>query len=137
MRRVMVLVLVAGLAIGVADAAFSWTVFSRTPGSEFVRIVDLPGNGHPNISCNKAGRRVRPSTVEYSGPNLRCRVSSGQAGAPWQAVIRGRGIFASGVVRGSLTLDAFQSGPPGQYRIGNGGWHRWPRSAHTYVLHRT
>ena len=164
MRRVMVLVLVAGLAIGVADAAFSWTVFSRTPGSEFVevrggngravisrrgsvlmnlvrggviRIVDLPGNGHPNISCNKAGRRVRPSTVEYSGPNLRCRVSSGQTGAPWQAVIRGRGIFASGVVRGSLTLDAFQSGPPGQYRIGNGGWHRWPRTAHTYVLHRT
>ena len=84
----------------------------------------------------RLGRRIRATTVEYTGPNLRCRVSSGRAAAPWQAVIRGRGIFASGVVKGSLTLDAFQSGSPGQYRIGNGGWKRWPRNAHTYVLHR-
>jgi hypothetical protein len=163
MRRLMVLTLVAGLAIGAADAAYSWTVFPRTPGSQFVevrngngravisrrgsviitvarfgvvRLVDLPGNGHPNMNCNKSGRRISATTLEYAGSNLRCRVSSGQAGAPWQSVVRGRGIFVSGVVKGSLTLDAFNSGRAGTFRIGSGGWRVWPRSAHTYVLRR-
>jgi hypothetical protein len=159
----MVLFLVAGLAIGAADAAFAWTTFPRTQGSEFfevrggngravisrrgsvlmnlvqggaIRIVDLPGNGHPNINCNKPGHRIRATTVEYRGPNLRCRVSSGRAGAPWQSVIRGRGIFVSGVVKGSLTLDGVNSGPRGQYKIGNRRWQTWPMRARTFVLHR-
>jgi hypothetical protein len=165
MRRTVVLITVAALATWAGDAAFaSIPVLLRTPGAEFVevrhgngravfarrgsmimnlqrrgqiRIVDLPGSGHPNVSCNKSGTRVRPSTLQFRGPDLRCRVSSGETGGPWQAVMRGRGIFASGVVRGSLTLDAVDRGPTGSFRIGGAGdWRSWPRNARTYGLDR-
>jgi hypothetical protein len=165
MRRTLVLVTVAALATGAADAAFAGVpVMLRTPGAEFVeikhgkgravvtrrgsiimnlvrrgqiRIIDLPEGGHPHIRCNKAGVRVRPFVLQFRGPNLRCRVSSGESGGPWQSVMRGRGIFASGVVRGSLTLDAVDRGPAGTFRIGGAGdWRPWPRNARTYALDR-
>jgi hypothetical protein len=166
MRRAVLLVTVAALATWVGDAAFASTpVLLRTPGAEFIelgrgngravitrrgsvnvnlrrrghiRVVDLPGGGRPNVRCNKAGVRIRPSTVQFRGPELRCLVSSGKRGGPWQTVIRGRGIFASGVVRGSLTLDGADRGPTGVFRIGaEGGWRDWPRNARTYGLDRT
>jgi hypothetical protein len=102
-----------------------------------IRIVDLPTGGRPRWECgDKPQTRVNATTVEFRGRNIRCIVWSGSGGGPWQVVIRGQGIFASGRVRGSLTLDAPNEGPTGRYRIGNGSWKRWPRAAHTYVLRR-
>ena len=37
---------------------------------------------------------------------------------------------------GLVTLDAVDTGRPGQFRIGGGDWRRWPRTVRTYVLER-
>jgi hypothetical protein len=165
MRRLLVLVTIAGLATGSAEAASGAVpVLLRTPGAELVelqdgngraviarrgsllltigsgrlRIIDLPGAGRPNLNlqCSRRARRVRANAVEVTGTNIRCRIWSGQNGGPWQVVIRGRGISASGIVRGSLTLDAVNTGPTGQYRIAGESWKRWPREARTFLLNR-
>jgi hypothetical protein len=100
-----------------------------------VRVVDLPGGRAPFHRCSRAGRRVSPTTVEYRGAGLSCRIYS-RRGGPWQVVMRGRGISASGVVRGSLTLDAAARGPLGTFTIGDRAERTWPRHARTYVLRR-
>ena len=164
MRQVLALFSVAALAMGAADAALgSVPILLRTPGAELVelqagrgraavarrgsllvhitsgelRIVDLAGGGRPSLSstCRRRTHRVGPRTVEIRGRNIGCLIASGENGGPWQAIIKGRGIFASGRVSGSLTLDGPSTGPAGGYRIAGRSWQRWPRSAHTYVLH--
>lgn len=101
-----------------------------------VRIVDLRGGRPPFHRCNKAGRRVSPTTFEYRGRGLSCRVYS-RRGGPWQLIMQGRGISASGIVRGSLTLDAARRGPLGVFKIGDRAERRWPRNPRTFVLRRT
>jgi hypothetical protein len=163
MRRTIVVIFVAALAMWAADASYGQTGYSlRTPGAELVelragngravigrrgsvlirvavgriRVVDLPGGRRPNRSCNKRGVRVSRSTIQYSGSDVRCRVWTGSTGGPWQAVINGRRIFAAGSARGSLTLDAFNTGPTGTFRIAGNALRRWPRVARTYTLWR-
>jgi hypothetical protein len=165
MRRLLVLTTVAALATGAAEAAFAQPpALLRTPGSEFVelqggngravvtgrgsiaismrrgslRIVDLPQRGRPRLSseCRERARRVSPTTLQLRGRSIGCLIWSGETGGPWQAVMRGRGIFASGRVKGSLTLDAVDAGPTGRFRIGGGNWQRWPRVVQTYGLNR-
>jgi hypothetical protein len=165
MRRTLLLVMIAGLAMGAAEAASAAVpVLLRTPGAEQLelrggngraviarrgvllvsigsgklRIVDLPGAGRPNLNdrCRNRSRRVRPNAVEVTGTNIRCQIWSGENGGPWQVVIRGRRISASGIAKGSLTLDAANSGPTGQYRIAGESWKRWPRQARTFPLNR-
>jgi hypothetical protein len=162
MRRILVLATVAVLAASAADAAFARVPApARTAGSEYVqlergngraaiakrgavlvivrtgriRIVDLAGGGRPRPYCNKRPRRIRPNAVEVRGPNARCRVSSARGG-PWQVIALGRGIFASGVAKGSLTLDGANTGYRGRFKIGNRSWKPWPVRAHTYGLFR-
>jgi len=163
MRRILVPLAVAALAAGAAEAAFaSVPVLLRTPGAELVslqggngraaltkrgslliivdrgrlRIVDLVGGGRPNLndSCRRRAERVSTRTVEIRGRNIGCRIWSGDDGGPWQVIISGRGINASGSVRGSLTLDAVDSGATGTYSIAGRAPRPWPRSARTYVL---
>jgi len=156
-------IFVAALAMWAADASYGQADFAlRTPGAQLIelragygravigrrgsvlirvslgriRIVDLPGGRRPNRSCNKRGVRVSSSTVQYSGSDVRCRVWSGTTGGPWQAVITGRRISAAGSSRGSLTLDAYNTGPRGQYRIAGGSLRLWPRTARTFELWR-
>lgn len=163
MRRSLVVTCVAVLAMGAADASYAQAGYTlRTSGAELVelragygravigrrgsvlirvgtgriRVVDLPGGLRPNRSCNKRGVRVSRSTIQYRGTDVRCRIWSGASGGPWQAVINGRRINAAGSVRGSLTLDAFDSGPRGTYRIGDGPLRWWPRTARTFTLLR-
>jgi hypothetical protein len=165
MRRILVLLTIAVLATGAAEAASGAVpVLLRTPGAEFVelqggngraviarrgslfltvgsgrmRIVDLPAAGRPNVNdqCRRRARRVRPNAVEIVGTDIRCRIWSGQNGGAWQVIVRGRRISASGVVKGSLTLDALNRGFPGRYRIGGDTWERWPRRAKTISLDR-
>lgn len=161
MRRILVLLTVAALAAGAGEAAFgSVPVLLRTPGAELVelqngngrgvvtgkgalniqldrgrlRVVDRSDPGRRNLRCEQRIRRVGPRTVEIRGRDVRCLVWSGDEGASWQAIMRGRGINAGGSVRGSVTLDAVDSGPTGSYRIGGQDWRRWPRGVETYVL---
>ena len=157
------MIFVAALAMWAADASYGQAGYSlRTPGAELIelrtgygravigrrgsvlirvslgriRVVDLPGGGRPNRSCNKRGVRVSRSTMQYSGSDVRCRVWSGSTGGPWQAVITGRRISAAGSARGSLTLDAYDTGPRGRYRIAGGALRYWPRTARTFELWR-
>lgn len=158
MRRVLVSVLVVTVVGAGAAAAEAGTTF-RTPGAQFVelrdgrgravvarrgainvnvrrgrvRVVDLPGGRRPRRECNKRGVRVSPFALEYRGRNVRCLVSGA---GPWQVVMRGRGISASGRARGSLTLDGAQSGRTGLYRIGTRSFRPWPRSPKTFGLRR-
>jgi hypothetical protein len=161
MRRFLVLIVVAGLATGAAEAASGAVpVLLRTPGAEFIelrngsgravvtrrgslnvnigrgrlRIIDLPGGMRPNITCK--ARWISSTTRQVRGRNIRCLIWSGDAVAPWQVVMKGRRINASGRVRGSLTLDGRNSGSLGVYRIAGGDWKRWSRRARTTVLHR-
>jgi len=163
MRRTIVVIFVAALAMWAADASYGQADYSlRTPGAQLIelrtgygravigrrgsvlirvslgriRVVDLPGGGRPNRSCNKRGVRVSRSTMQYSGSDVRCRVWSGSTGGPWQAVITGRRISAAGSARGSLTLDAYDTGPRGRYRIAGGALRYWPRTARTFELWR-
>jgi hypothetical protein len=151
-------------ATAAGSAAASVPELQRTPGAQLVeltrgngraalarrgallirmnrgrlRIVDLVlGDGRrPSMSqtCRSRARRVSSRTLEIRGRNIGCLVSSGPSGAPWQAIMQGRGINASGSVSGSLTLDGANTGPTGRYRIGSGGWRIWPRSPQTRVL---
>ena len=163
MRRSIVGILVAAIAMWVAHASYGQAGSAlRTPGAQLlelragygravigrrgsvlirvsvgrIRVVDLPGGGRPNRSCNKRGVRVSRSTVQYSGRDVRCRVWSGTAGGPWQAVLTGRGINAAGSAKGSLTLDAYNTGPRGRFRIAGGQLRYWPRAVRTYTLFR-
>jgi hypothetical protein len=163
MRRILVLIVVAAIATGAAEAAFGGVpVKLRTPGAEYIelrggsgravvtrrgslnvnigrgrlRIVDLPGGIRPNINCQSRARWISSTTRQVRGRNIRCLIWSGDAVAPWQVVMKGRRINASGRVRGSLTLDGRDSGSLGVYRIAGGDWKRWPRRARTTVLHR-
>jgi hypothetical protein len=165
MRRLLVLATIAALATGAAEAALAQApALFRTPGSEFVelqggngravvtgrgsiavsmrrgrlRIVDLPQRGRPHLSseCRERARRVSPTTLQIRGRTIGCLIWSGEDGGRWQAVMRGRGIHASGRVLGSLTLDAVDRGRTGRFRIGGGNWQRWPRAVQTYGLNR-
>ncbi|HXV57222.1 MAG TPA: hypothetical protein VD704_05075 [Gaiellaceae bacterium] len=160
--RPLVLCALAGVVLlGGTAAHAAVPVVARTPGAELfelrggngraavsrlgsiflsvrtgrVRIVDLPGGKRPFFNCgSRTLRRISSTTVEVRGTSIRCRVWSGDGGRPWQVIMRGRGISASGVVRGSLTLDAVSRGAPGTFRIGDGDLRRWPRNARTFVL---
>ena len=163
MRRLLVLVSVAALAAGAAEAGLGAVPVSlRTPGAELfqlrdgkgraaltrrgsvfitlgrgrIRVVDLPGAGRPNLSppCRRRAQRVSLRTIEIRGRSIGCRIWSGDNGGRWQVIIRGRGINASGSVLGSLTLDGADRGPTGAYWIAGRSWQDWPRSARTYVL---
>ena len=165
MRQLLVLCSVAAVALGAAEAALgSVPMLLRTPGAELVelqggrgraavtrrgsllvhitsgelRVVDLAGGGRPSLSstCRRRAHRVSPRTVEIRGRNIGCLIASGENGGPWQAIIKGRGIFASGRVSGSLTLDGASAGAVGWYRIGGRSWRRWPRTANTFALRR-
>ncbi|MGH3040341.1 MAG: hypothetical protein ACRDNG_01125 [Gaiellaceae bacterium] len=165
MRRLLVLATIAALATGAAEAAFAQVpVLLRTPGAQAfelengfgravvtgkgavlitvgrgrIRVVDLPGIGRPNLSrrCRARAHRVSRTTLELRGRGLGCVVWTGKNGGRWQVITRGRRIDASGNVRGSLTLDAVDEGRTGRYRIGAGGWQRWPREVQTYGLNR-
>lgn len=159
MRRILVPSLLATLVLAGDAAAAQAEAAFRTPGAQWVelregrgraavarkgvlnvnvrrgrvRVVDLPGGSRPRRSCNRGGVRVSAFAVEYRGRRVRCLVSGA---GPWQVIIRGRGIYASGRVRGSLTLDGVQSGPTGLYTIGERSARPWPRSARTFVLRR-
>jgi hypothetical protein len=96
-----------------------------------IRVTDLPGGRRPARSCNKIGRRVTAVTVVYRGRDVRCRV---WGVGPWRVTFLGRGISVSGIVTGHLTLDAYNTGPTGKYKIGSRPRRYWPRAPRTFRL---
>ncbi|MGH3039998.1 MAG: hypothetical protein ACRDLZ_11485 [Gaiellaceae bacterium] len=165
MWRILLVVSAAALALAAAASVVAAApVLVRTPGTELVelrhgngravvtgrgalllhlrrgqvRLVDRPGGDRPNVNrgCRRRAERVSPTTLEIRGRDIGCFISSEHNGGPWQAVMRGRRISASGSVKGSVTLDAVDTGRRGRFRIGEEDWRRWPRTVRTYVLDR-
>ncbi|MGH3024676.1 MAG: hypothetical protein ACRDNI_13540 [Gaiellaceae bacterium] len=159
MRRILVLLLLAMVTLAAGSAAAQAQTTFRTPGAQWVelrdgrgravlarkgavninirrgrvRVVNLPGGSRPRRDCNKRGVRVTEYAIEYRGRKVRCLVSGP---GPWQVIMTGRGINASGRVRGSLTLDGARSAPRGTYVIGTRAARGWPRSPRTFTLRR-
>ena len=161
MRRILVLLLLATVLVAAETAASApapMTAF-RTPNSQWVelrggkgravlarrgaininvrrgrvRVVDLAGGSRPRGKCGrKRAVRVTKYAVEYRGRRIRCLI---WGSGPWQVIMTGRGINASGRVRGSLTLDGVRFGS-GEFRIGDGSFRSWPGSPRTFILRR-
>jgi hypothetical protein len=151
-RALFILSLVVLLAVPVVDAAAE-----GTPGSvslEFragagVAKVRFRGNFLGRI---ERGRAIATSNVILSGCAYRKRLADGRnlcrgtnlgfrtpSNAQWRLTLSGRGIDASGFVRGCMTLDGLDTGVTGKYRIkGQPEYWRyapkWPRSAWTRQL---
>jgi hypothetical protein len=100
-----------------------------------VRVINLRGAGPPSgwvRGCERRrGRLV--GTLYCQGSNLRFWIHGGT----WKVQLRGRGINASGVVRGTLALDRAPQGR-GVYRIGDedvdNPFRRWPKDLTFYSL---
>lgn len=159
MRRTTFLTLLAAVSLAAGSAADAAATTFRTPRAQSlelrfgngravvskrgslntrvvrgrVRIVDLPGGSRPSRSCNRRGIRISRVAVEYRGRDVRCLV---WGPGPWQVIMHGRGIYAAGKVRGSLTLDGVNAGSRGVYKIGSRDFRRWPRAPRTFGLRR-
>lgn len=75
--------------------------------------------------CDKRWRPARRTSV-CAGRGISFSILDGS----WRATVRGAGINASAVVRGSVTLE----GTEGTYSIANGEERSWPRQAATFFL---
>jgi hypothetical protein len=86
----------------------------------------------------KTRTKLPSGLIEYRGPDAdhqRLTFKTPPPPARWRLRLRGTDIDATGFVRGCMTLNAVDSGPTGQYRIGvSGDLHPWPRDARTRAL---
>jgi hypothetical protein len=155
MRRLLPIVLLVGLlAVPAADATVE-----RTVGSVYLQFTDGAGLAKVRYRGNFFGsvrrgrivatrnvivsgyaskRTLASGLIEYRGPNsnsLRMGFRTPQPPTTWRLRLNGRGIYASGFVRGCMTLDGVDVGDPGRFRIGETTMLRpWPRTARTFRL---
>jgi hypothetical protein len=148
MRRFSVLLVAVAVAASMAGAAPA----AKTQGAVSLQLYDGAGfakvrNRGNFIGRVKRGKIVATQNVTVSGCESRKKVSDSltrcrgrsitfnTVGAGrWLVRLRGRGISASGFVRGCLILDGRNSGDTGSYRRGEGDWHAWPRSRTRFQL---
>ena len=142
----------------VPGALGAQTVAARTPGSVQLSLQD--GRGLAVIQLRgallgriRAGRIVATRNVVVRCWKYRTELASGliryrgrgedcasitlyvsSQNGTWHVRIRGRGINVSGVARGSLMLDAANTGPTGTYSIGGRAKKPWPRASRTFSL---
>lgn len=148
MRRYLAVVTAVAVAASMAGAAHG----AKTPGAVSLQLSDGAGfakvrNRGNFIGRIKRGKIVATRNVSLNGCESRKRVGGNMtrcrgrsitfntvSAGRWRVRLRGRGISASGFVRGCLVLDARNSGDTGSYRRGEGDWHSWPRSRTRFTL---
>lgn len=144
------MVLVAGV---VAVPTSSAVILDRTAGSAEIQLRTGAGmarirfrgtfigyvargrivaTNNVTVTGSESRRRVSPTLMAYRGTELRFKVYNTEG--RWRLQLNGRGISAGGFVRGCMTLNAFDVGPTGWYRIQSPVFKRWPRQATTYKL---
>ena len=151
LRRLLFLAFAAGLFMVPAPGASA--ALERTSGSVYVQFVDGAGAAKVRFRGNflgrlERGRIVASRNVRVSGCESRRRLSDRlkecrgtdlgfrtPSDARWLLRLRGRGINTSGFVRGCMTLNGFDRGDPGDFRIGD-RLRSWPREATRYRLGR-
>ena len=152
LRRVFLIgiVLVAGVVVAPSASA---GILDRTLGSAEIELwagagvakIRLRGTfigyvargrivatNNVTVTGWESRRRITPTLVAYRGTELRFKVFNTEG--RWRLRLNGRGISAGGFVRGCMTLNAFDVGPTGLYRIQSRYFKRWPRQATTYKL---
>jgi hypothetical protein len=92
-----------------------------------------------NVIVSGYARRtvLASGLIEYRGPNSMHESMSFRTPGDfaWRLRLFGRGIDATGFVRGCMTLDGVDVGATGSFKIGQAGTTRpWPRTARTYKL---
>jgi hypothetical protein len=153
MRRRLLLICIVLVAAVVAAPTSSSVILDRTVGSAEVELragagvakirfrgtfIGYVARGRIMATKNvtvtgaESRRRISPTRVAYRGTELRFKVYNTQG--RWWLQLHGRGISAGGFVRGCMTLNAFDVGPTGWYRIQSPVFKRWPRRATTYRL---
>jgi len=153
MRRRLFLICIVAVACGVSAPTSSAFSLYRTQGSAEIELRAGAGvakirfrgtfigyvargrivaTNNVTVSGSEARRRVSPTLVAYRGTELRFKVFN--SAGRWRLQLSGRGISAGGFVRGCMTLNAFDVGPTGWYRIQSADFKRWPRQVTTYKL---
>jgi hypothetical protein len=149
MRRLFLFLMIAGLvAVPAAEATVP-----RTPGNVYLQLSNGAGSANVRYVGNLLGhvrrgrilatgnvivsgydappRHLRNGLVEYHGRYLGFRTPA----SAWRLRVTGRGINASGFVRGCMTLNGRDLGDPGDFKIDQEGrTSRWPRAATRYRL---
>jgi hypothetical protein len=92
----------------------------------------IAATNNVTVTGSESRRRISPTLMAYRGTELRFKVFNTEG--RWRLQLKGRGISAGGFVRGCMTLNAFDVGPTGWYRIQSRDFKRWPRQATTYKL---
>jgi hypothetical protein len=144
------IVLVAGVVVAPMSSA---VILGRTPGSAeielragagvakirfrgtfigYVARGRIAATNNVTVTGWESRRRISPTQMAYRGTELRFKVFNSEG--RWRLRLNGRGISAGGFVRGCMTLNAFNVGPTGWYRIQSPDFRRWPRQATTYKL---
>ncbi len=159
-RHLRLLLLSAVLALTVTAAGEAATVSARTSGSESFElsrgkgqaimakrgaVLGTVGRGKIKITNLADGPRPKgyvtgcerrrgswSGVLVCRGRDLRFYVYDGT----WRVRLSGRGINASGVVRGYLSLGPLseRAGSSGWYAIGDGPFRPWPASWRTFRL---
>jgi hypothetical protein len=152
MRPFLVLLLAAALAATAVAAAGA--SLAKTPDADGLELV--AGHGRAvvrsqgflfgkvrrgqivattNVRLRHCARRQAEDSGRVVCSGRRLRFASPEYPASWRIVLRGRGITASGVVRGCLILDGADSGETGRYSIGgNQEYRAWPRERWSRAL---
>jgi hypothetical protein len=155
-REFMRLVISAfAIALAAAVAAPAGATLDRTPGTDAVQLVS--GRGRALVRSQgfffgkvRRGRVVATQNVRLRNCKQRHKVAdSGLVScrgrglrfvspaypARWRIALRGRGINASGIVRGCLVLNGADSGETGKYSIGtDDDFESWPRTRWSHRL---
>ncbi len=153
MRRRVLFICIVVVAGVVAAPTSSAAILGRTPGSAEIELKAGAGvakirfrgtligyvargrivaTNNVTVTGSESRRRISPTLIAYRGTELRFRVYN--TAGRWRLRLSGRGISASGFVRGCMTLNGFDVGPTGWYRIQSPDFKRWPRQATTYRL---
>jgi hypothetical protein len=148
MRRFSILLVAVAVAASMAGAAHG----TETPGAVSLQLYDGAGfakirNRGNFIGRVRRGKIVATQNVTLSGCESRKKLGANMtrcrgrsitfntvSASRWRVRLRGRGISASGFVRGCLVLNGRNSGDTGSYRRGEGDWHAWPRSRTRFQL---
>ena len=111
---------------GVAKIRFRGTFIGYVARGRIVATNNVTVTGW------ESRRRISSTLIAYRGAELRFKVY--KTAGRWRLRLSGRGISAGGFVRGCMTLNAFDVGPTGWFRIQSPDFKRWPRQATTYKL---
>jgi hypothetical protein len=153
LRRSFLLVLVLAVGLAASSAASAGRIVAKTSGAAYVQLKDGAGYASVRVRGNffgrvERGRIVATRNVSMNGCERRRLLANGfvrcrgrmltfktPVDSRWRVRMRGRGISATGFVRGCLRLNGRDTGSTGFFRVGmSSSLRAWPRDGTSYRL---